>query len=304
MRRFSVAVVVLCLVSLGGSVAQAQAVLDQSMTMVNNGGTFVGAGLEVGQTFTAGRSGSLTRVDLLLSQSPGRVDRVIVVPAPDLIVTIQATTNGAPNGTVLATQTIPSASFASLPINADGAIEVTFSSPASIQAGTTYAIAMAAPNTFVPPPGTRFFPGGYNTNSFTFGPDFFPVPDPYPGGQAFFRDAGTGFIWVRDFFDPSNGSDGDYYFATYVGAPATPASLTNDLINEVKASLGSASGSYVAKLNAALASLASIKRGHKAAAANQLKAFQNAVKAQSGKKISAATAAKLIADAQDIINRL
>jgi len=52
-------------------------------------------------------------------------------------------------------------------------------------------------------------------------------------------------------------------------------------------------------LNAAASSFA---KGNTTAGANQLKAFQNKVKAQSGKKISTATANALIAAAQKIIN--
>jgi hypothetical protein len=59
--------------------------------------------------------------------------------------------------------------------------------------------------------------------------------------------------------------------------------------------------SLVSKLEAALASL---NRGNKKAAINQLQAFINEVNAQRGKKITEQQATELIADAQQIINSL
>jgi hypothetical protein len=79
--------------------------------------------------------------------------------------------------------------------------------------------------------------------------------------------------------------------------------LTDDLIAEVQ-SLGLPQGtenSLVAKLNAAQSSL---EQGNTAAAEGQLTAFINEVSAQRGKKIPAAEADALIAQAQAIIDIL
>jgi hypothetical protein len=83
----------------------------------------------------------------------------------------------------------------------------------------------------------------------------------------------------------------------------TPQEPIQSLIAQVQ-SLGLPKGletSLVSKLEAALASL---NRGNKKAAMNELQAFMNHVNAQSGKKITEQQAAELIAAAQQIIDSL
>jgi hypothetical protein len=80
---------------------------------------------------------------------------------------------------------------------------------------------------------------------------------------------------------------------------ATVAQLTANLVAMVKASSIPANIQHelLASLDAALAAFA---RGNQTAGLNQVKAFENKVRAQAGKKIDQATADKLIAAAEQI----
>ena len=84
----------------------------------------------LGQSFTAGLSGSLTSVELyLVDVAPSGSD-------PGLTVELKSASSDLPTGSVLATATIPGSDVPSSP----GLVTVTFSSPATLTAGQQYAI--------------------------------------------------------------------------------------------------------------------------------------------------------------------
>ena len=70
LRRLSIVALAAVLLVVPGA-ARAQGTLDQSQTDGQGGSLVVSAGTDVAQTFTAGRSGNLVRVDLLLQLTPG-----------------------------------------------------------------------------------------------------------------------------------------------------------------------------------------------------------------------------------------
>ncbi len=134
-RRVVLVVVVAGGVLLGVcSSAWASVMLDQSQTDTSGGGWSV-AGPDntsarpesVAQTFTAGLSGPLDRVDLYLDNASST--------AP-LTVEIRNTSGGAPGSSVLASASVPAASVSSL----GGWVTVEFASPAAVTSGTQYAI--------------------------------------------------------------------------------------------------------------------------------------------------------------------
>ncbi|MFH1725048.1 MAG: two-component regulator propeller domain-containing protein [Elusimicrobiota bacterium] len=96
--------------------------------------------------------------------------------------------------------------------------------------------------------------------------------------------------------------DGGLWVATWGGVGySTLAPPTVDDLDEMVEELdlpGTVESSLAAKTGSALASL---EKGRKNAAANQLNAFINQVKAQRGKKIAEEDAAELIATAQEVI---
>ena len=105
----AVAVTLLFLGVLASPVSAATSI-DQSMTMLNNGGGGIGGNnARIAQTFTAGRTGRLTQVSVFVFPFDGSVlwswpggSENVRIPAPPLVVNIEATTSGVPNGTVLA----------------------------------------------------------------------------------------------------------------------------------------------------------------------------------------------------------
>jgi hypothetical protein len=116
--------------------AWASGKLDQSQT-VHTGGLEIGGG-PVAQTFTAGLTGGLDRVDLFLKDAPPWSS-----PLP-LTVEIRDTSGGAPGSTVLASATVPTAS---MPWPGPRMVEVDFASPVPVVKGTQYAI-VARPTGF------------------------------------------------------------------------------------------------------------------------------------------------------------
>lgn len=134
MRRFVVvaSVMALCSFAFSSPARAATEVLDQYQVH----GTSLEAGLSVvglapaAQTFRAGLSGALSRVDVYLLGGPGQ----------QLLVQIQSTNRiGAPSGVVLASEVLdgpvvgPSGDW----------VAVRFTSPAQVVAGTSYAIVIS-----------------------------------------------------------------------------------------------------------------------------------------------------------------
>jgi hypothetical protein len=188
-RRFRVLVSLLAGLMFGlgitGGPAAAAGILDQSQALPPDD-IFAPRNVTfAAQTFTAGLSGTLEQVDLLL----GRL-------APlerNLTVQIQTVSGGTPTGLVLASAEVmpadvpvtqfPNLTFVSLPLP-----------PSASIAGTTYAIVLSDP-TAVPFGGPQYFWGG------TRG-------DPYPHGNALLTiDGGASWIQFAGF---------DMGFKTYV----------------------------------------------------------------------------------------
>jgi hypothetical protein len=153
-----VAAATAALLLVGVSGASAQGTLDQSVTAGSGGGVGVWGTERLGQTFTAGITGTLSQVDLDLLTS--------LDPAPLSVDIESVDANGHPSGTVLAATTVTSSlvpgptTWVSLPLS-DGPIVV---------AGTRYAIVLADPAD--PVGGSKIWA------------DEFANPNPYSGGDV------------------------------------------------------------------------------------------------------------------------
>ncbi len=124
-----VAIVTVLLVTatsiIGTQSAAAAPVVDQSATVYDAGarlGFYEGVHYEAAQTFTAGKSGQLTGIRLLLGGDGETTLRVF---------------DGGVHGAVLGTTTIPAASFAHQVIS--------LSQPVNVTAGRTYAFSLSTP---------------------------------------------------------------------------------------------------------------------------------------------------------------
>ena len=148
------------------------------------------------QTFTAGITGGLDQVDLLLLK---------VGTPPSYTVEIRNTSAGNPGTSVLATASLPLSALVTDP--SGSFIPVTFAPPAPVAAGTQYAIVIYGPAVGSNLIGWRY----QNTNPYPAGAMFQSLdPDP-PGGSWMFNGVGTE----------------DAGFKTYVAPPpVTPVTPT------------------------------------------------------------------------------
>jgi hypothetical protein len=269
LRRLLVVALAAVLLVVPGA-ARAQGTLDQSQTDGQGGSLVVSAGTAVAQTFTAGRSGNLVRVDLLL-QRPG------TVPEGLLIVEIESVTGGEPSGDPLAvTAIVPGA----VPISPDW-VTLVFTRPAPSSAGTQYAIVAHSPGTT---PGQ-----GY---SWLFG-----AGDPYPGGEGLLRT-------LIPLPGPWLPIGGDMAFRTYVeppavGGPPDPAQKIAELKALVE-SLG-LPPRLTERLQRTLArALAALTSDNSARACRSLRGFRKHIAARQGRKLTVAQAQLLSASASDL----
>ncbi|HEX4191325.1 MAG TPA: hypothetical protein VHZ06_10065, partial [Marmoricola sp.] len=170
-----------------GPASAADDVVDQSQTASTDCYYTVDDFYSFAQTFTAGRSGPLTRVDLLIDRFAG---------TPAINVGIYATDDsGIPTGPALATGTLPT-----LPDSVQGFQSASFSTPPVLVKDTKYAIEASAP--------------GDNTNSGWC----FNTNQPYTGGE--------GFGYATQAPDPAwTPYDVDFAFRTYIGLPAQTITL-------------------------------------------------------------------------------
>ena len=166
----------------------------------------------IAQTFKAGSSGSLTRVDVDLgcafcSGTP-----------PSMIVSIRATSGGQPSGSDLASATIPT-------INSGGVAAfytATFAAPATVSAGTTYAIILRASTAYTSGK-TILIDSALNGSQGN---------DSYAGG-ALFISTSSGSSWSARVLSDGKGVDG--VFKTYVGGGGGSGYVAaGDLISSVK----------------------------------------------------------------------
>ena len=127
---------VVAMLLLGAPSARAADTLDYQQ---GSGGSllFLKSDQWVGTPYPAGLTGGLTKVtlDIWRSGTP-----------TDLTIQVFASSAGIPVGTPLATQSLTPAELASVP-SARGSIDIVFSSPASVVAGTTYVIVASTTTT-------------------------------------------------------------------------------------------------------------------------------------------------------------
>ena len=107
--------------------------LDQQQLNSSGGGSLFNAVTWVGQTFEAGATGLLTRVDVSLFcfQCIGAGAN------PDIVVEVRTTSGGLPGAIVLATTTVPGFSGGASTFRS-----AVFAQPAAVTAGTTYAFTL------------------------------------------------------------------------------------------------------------------------------------------------------------------
>ena len=161
--------------------------LDQQSTLLTFGGLEVDSSNSKAQTFTAGLTGQLDQVDLALSG--------LSLTTP-LTVEIRDGSATAPGATVLASASVP----ASAVTGSASFVPATFTSPASVTAGTQYAI--VAHNDSV---GYFWHAGGPVTDS------------PYVGGKFYGSPVGPPAMGTWTEGNPQ----ADFGFKTYV-VPPTP----------------------------------------------------------------------------------
>ena len=107
--------------------------VDQLNTAGTTTGTGFGTPNWTGQTFIAGVSGSLVKADFTLFCSG------CGATPPDLTLSLRATSGGLPTGADLATASVPGSTFGS---GASVTYAATFAAPASVTAGTQYALVL------------------------------------------------------------------------------------------------------------------------------------------------------------------
>lgn len=130
--------VVLGLVAAATPAVAADAV-DQQQVAEGFNSAWLGDTQTVAQPFTAGMSGLLTSVSVDVNRYNAS--------QTDLRVGVYATTSGVPMGAALAVASLSATQFAALPYDrAAGSLQVEFSAPVEVTAGTTYAIVVASSN--------------------------------------------------------------------------------------------------------------------------------------------------------------
>jgi hypothetical protein len=141
------------------------------------------------QIFTAGLTGGLDRVDLLLGGGG-------LGPTVPLTVEIRDVSGGQPGTTVLATGSVPPSAVSFT----DAWIPITLAPAVPVTAGTQYSIVA--------------YSSGDSTHHYLWGIAFF---DPYPAGANYFQTASPpGPTWTL------SGLNGDHAFKTYVEVPPGP----------------------------------------------------------------------------------
>ena len=183
----------------GNVVLDSPASVDQQNLTVTTSGFGFTSTSWAGQTFTPAVTGSLSRVDLDLFCSN------CTDTTPNLTVSIRATTGNVPTGADLAVATIPGFNSGS-----GGYFSANFSAPATLIAGTKYAVIIRA----VADP---------TAGSYAYTCSCSPNSNPYSAGQRV-TSANSGSTWATD-----NTSGGrDLGFIAYM---KTGFSLTGNLVS-------------------------------------------------------------------------
>jgi hypothetical protein len=142
------------------------------------------------QTFTAGLTGGLDRVELLLAADSSSPDAPLTVEIRDV-------SGGSPGTAVLASGVVDQAAVSSTEVW----VPITFATAVPVTAGTKYAIVA--------------YSSVDNSHRYLWGIAF---PNPYPAGANFFQTVSPpGPTWTP------TALDGDQAFKTYVDVPAPPA---------------------------------------------------------------------------------
>ena len=162
--------------------------LDQQQTLNNFGGLQVDSSHSKAQTFTAGLTGQLDRVDLALSG--------MSVTTP-LTVQIRDGSATAPGDTVLASASVPTSAVTS----SESFVPITIASPASVTAGTQYSI--VALNDSPAISGWFWYAGITATASAYEGGRLYSSPNGPPGTGPWFE----------------GNTMADFEFKTYVAPP-------------------------------------------------------------------------------------
>lgn len=175
--------------------AVAAPVIDQQQPVIDSsvGGAVIGGASEqkLAQVLTVGITGQLTEVQFPVSCSSG-----------SLVVEIQGVVNHVPDGTVLASQTVPAASLPTFFPNPPAFRGVVLVTALPVVAGDRLALVLSSSGE------CGIFTG--------------PVGDPYPGGDGFFdsRPNPPG-VWVP--FSEFVGARIDVPFQTLVDSAGVPA---------------------------------------------------------------------------------
>ncbi len=186
------------MILLAGSAVLAASQLDQQQTETSSG-SGLDANFPQAQTFTAGLSGSLTKVSvharLVASSGPG-----------DLRVSVQTLDgSGFPSGTVLGSGSVPVGDFTVGSLPGDW-VDIDLSPSASVSAGTKYALVVSSAN--APEDNSHYvWAGGLH--------------NPYSGGDALGRFR-SGEWFVRGV----SGEPMDFAFKTFVEEAPTCFGLT------------------------------------------------------------------------------
>jgi hypothetical protein len=192
----------------GSAILRTLTTLDQQNTTLSNFGQNFTASAWAAQTFTPALSGRLTQVDLdLYSLSCSGLSM------PNVTVSLRNASGNVPTGSDLAVATI--SGFCN---GAGGLFTASFSSPATIAAGTQYAIVWRTAAA-VPPSGAY-----YATVTDATGTGTASTQDPYAGGRRA-TSSNNGSTWTGIGTTSTN----DHGFAVYVNGYAVNGSLVSSL---------------------------------------------------------------------------
>jgi uncharacterized repeat protein (TIGR01451 family) len=188
--------------------------LDQQNLILGTGGEVFSATQWTGQSFTAGVSGPLSRVDLNLF-----CYGCTTTAPPPITISIRAAVNGLPTGSDLST--------ASLRIDQTGAgkfYSANFASPTTVAAGSQYAIVIR--------PSAAFSAGLLAFSNSAV--DSTHGNNSYAGGEMYYSTT-SGSTWlVQTFGSSSPPQTADGGFKTYVGSGSSGYVAAGDLISSVK----------------------------------------------------------------------
>jgi len=193
------------------STAGSPAIDAQNTSITSNGELFSYTQWNA-QTFTAGKSGALSRVDVnLFCYFCGTAP-------PAIIVSVRATSGGVPTGSDLATATTAISNWS---VGAQAWFTANFATPANLSAGTQYALVVRPAASYVN--GTLAFSNSAVSSA--------QGNDVYGGGKLLFS-TNSGSAWTVQMYGTTGTSDAG--FKTYIGTGTSGYNGAGDLISSVK----------------------------------------------------------------------